>query len=318
LSHSKKKVNFTYCLAAIQKRMEEFAVEWSDLKIFLAIARKGTLGGAARVLGLTQPTMGRRLKALEQGVGRPLFQRTSEGLVLTEDGLTVLAHAERMETEAESIERQLSGSSGRLQGLLRLSCSDWFGVHVLSPLLAQFHRHYPSVTVEVLTDARLLNLARREADLVFRILPFTEPYVKSRRLVTIPYGLYVSDDLPAPAFDGRDRLPLILMDEAFARMPDVTWLTALCPEAPVAMRSNNRDVQAGLCRHGVGLAVLPRPLGDATAGIRLILSPGAPPSRDTFVGYHQDMERMPRLRALLDLVVAKIGSAVRARNHAAE
>jgi DNA-binding transcriptional LysR family regulator len=85
------------------------SMEWSDLRIFLAIARKGTLGAAARSLGLTQPTMGRRLRALETAVGHTLFQRTAQGFVPTDEGAAVLAHAERIEEEVLAFQRQLAG-----------------------------------------------------------------------------------------------------------------------------------------------------------------------------------------------------------------
>ena len=84
-------------------------MEWSDLRIFLAIAREGTLAAAARVIGQSQPTMGRRLRALEQDVGQTLFQRTEDGFVLTDEGAAVLAHAERMEEEALALQRQMAG-----------------------------------------------------------------------------------------------------------------------------------------------------------------------------------------------------------------
>jgi molybdenum-dependent DNA-binding transcriptional regulator ModE len=90
-------------------------MEWNDLRIFLAIAREGTLGAAARKLGQSQPTMGRRLRALEQSVGQILFQRTGEGFVLTDEGTAILAHAERMEEEALAVQRQLAGKDGQLQ-----------------------------------------------------------------------------------------------------------------------------------------------------------------------------------------------------------
>ncbi|MDK1491195.1 LysR family transcriptional regulator [Sinorhizobium sp. 7-81] len=282
-------------------------MEWSDIPLFLAIAREGTLGAAARKLGLTQPTMGRRLKALEEAMGQKLFQRTSDGFVLTDEGVLVLAHAERMEEEALGITRGLAGSDGQLDGQLRVSCSDWFGIHVLAPILSGFSRRHPKVTVELLTDARLLNLSRRDADLVFRIRPFTEPEVISRKLMTIPYGLYAAADMPNPAYDGRGDVPLVTMDEAFGNMPDVAWLRGLFPEAPIVMRSNSRDVQARLCLGGAGLAVLPRPLGDNMKGLKLLYPPTSPPSRDTWLGYHRDLRRLPRLRALLDIAIQSVG-----------
>lgn len=138
-------------------------MEWSDLKLFLAIARQGTLGAGARSLGLTQPTMGRRLRALEISLGQTLFQRTADGFVMTDEGAAVFAHAERMEEEALGLERELAGQSRQLSGFLRLSSSEWFGAHVLAPVLAEFSLRYPKIVVELLTDSRLLSLSRREA-----------------------------------------------------------------------------------------------------------------------------------------------------------
>ncbi|MGO8624666.1 LysR family transcriptional regulator, partial [Rhizobium ruizarguesonis] len=89
-------------------------MEWSDLQLFLAIARFGTLGAAARSLGLTQPPMGRRLRALETSLGQTLFQRTTDGFVLTDEGAALFAGAERIEEEALAVERVLAGGSRQL------------------------------------------------------------------------------------------------------------------------------------------------------------------------------------------------------------
>jgi DNA-binding transcriptional LysR family regulator len=278
--------------------------EWSDFRIFLAIAREGTLGAGARRLGLTQPTMGRRLKALEGALGTVLFQRTADGFVLTDEGRLLLSHAERMEEEAIAVERGLAGTAKELDGLVRISSSDWFGVHVLSPLLAGFSQRHPKVVVELLTDSRLLNLSRREADLVFRIRPFTEPDVVSRKFMHVDYALYVPAHCSDPAIGDGAGLSLVTMDEAFGGMPDVAWLSETFPNAVVALRSNSRDVQARLCAGGAGMAVLPVPLGDSSPGIRRVALPSPPPGRDTWLGYHRDMRRLPRLRALIDHLIA--------------
>src|ERR1700759_641184 len=81
-------------------KMNGSNLEWSDVRVFLAIARSGTLGAVARMIGQTQPTMGRRLRALEESLGHVLFQRTSDGFILTDEGAAVLSYAERMEEEA--------------------------------------------------------------------------------------------------------------------------------------------------------------------------------------------------------------------------
>ena len=99
-------------------KMNDAKLDWSDVRIFLAIARSGTLGAAAKAVGQTQPTMGRRLRALEEALGHALFQRTSEGFVLTDEGSTVLGYAERMEEEALGFTRALAGKEQELTGLL--------------------------------------------------------------------------------------------------------------------------------------------------------------------------------------------------------
>lgn len=281
-------------------------MEWSDLRVFLAIAREGTLGAAARRLRQTQPTMGRRLRALEEAVGHALFQRTSDGFILTDEGQAVLGHAERIEEEVLAFQRQLAGQDGGLEGMLRLSCSDWFGTTLLAPVLAEFGRLFPRVSVELLTDARPYSLPRREADMVFRIIPFTEAEVISRRLMRIDYALYGPKGSRPPRPEDGPAVRVVTMDTAFAEMPDAVWLRRLLPEATVAFRSNNREVQAALCARGAGFAVLPRPLGDTTPGLVAHDLGEAPPGRDTFIGYHRDLRRLPRLRALRDLVIARM------------
>lgn len=274
-------------------------MEWSDLRIFLAVARGGTLGAAARELGQTQPTMGRRIRALEETLGTTLFQRTSEGFVLTSEGAAVLAHAERMEAEALGIARAASGQGGTLEGVLRVSSSDWFGTHVLTRAIAALGVKHPAVVVELITDARLLSLARREADLVFRITPFEEPDIAQRKLLTMPYAAYRAA--------GSDALAsLVTMDTAFGGMPDVAWLRERLPDARNAFRSNSREAQARACALGMGIAVLPCPLGDATPGIERIDLGDAPPTRDVWMGYHRDLRHLPRLRAFVDEVLASL------------
>lgn len=283
-------------------------MEWSDLKIFLAIARAGSLGGAARLIGQTQPTMGRRLKVLEQALGQTLFQRTPAGFVLTDEGAAVLPHAERIEEEALGLQRLLAGQGGELQGLLRLSSSDWFGVHLLTPVCAEFRALHPGVTLELLTEARLLSLARREADLVFRIRPFDEPDIVQRRLMRLDYALYgARGTVPPQAGDGMGQA-LVTMDAAFSEMPDAAWLRRLLPLARPGFQSNSREAQARACAAGAGLAVLPCALADALPGLVRIDLGEAPPGREVWVGYHRDLRGLARLRALLELVFARLGS----------
>lgn len=275
-------------------------LEWSDVRVFLAIARCGTLGAAARMTGQTQPTMGRRLRALEEALGHVLFQRTSDGFVLTDEGAAVLSHAERMEEEALGFTRALAGQEAKLTGSLRVSSSDWFGVHVLTPVFARFLAKHPEVSIELVTDARRYNLARREADLVFRITPFDEPDIVQRKLMHMDYALYGCAHLGSPEIGNGEGQTLISMDSAFDHLPDVVWIKRMLPRASIVFGSNNREAQARMCALGAGFAVLPCRLGDADKRLVRFDLGEAPPGRDVWLGYHRDLKRVARLRALLD------------------
>jgi DNA-binding transcriptional LysR family regulator len=283
-------------------------MDWNDIKIFLAVARAGSLGGAARLTGQSQPTMGRRLKALERAVGQPLFQRGKEGFVLTDEGSAVLLHSQRMEEEALAFERRLAGQEQQLEGLLRVSSSDWFGAHVLTPIFARFVKLYPKVRVELITDARLFSLARREADLVFRIKPFDEVDVIQRKAAHIDYRVYRARGSAHPVSTDGEGVALITLDTAFQDFPDATWLKRKLPKASVVFGSNSREAQARMCAAGVGLAVLPAPLGESFKGLEPVDLGSAPPGRDVWVGFHRDLRGLARLRALLDASIERLSN----------
>ena len=109
---------------------------------------------------------------------------------------------------------------------------------------------------------------------------------------------------------------LIQMNSAQAHYPDVLWLIERFPKARVTFTSTSRSVQAMMCAHGLGLAVLPKPVGDATPGLRIVDVGEPPPERDIWMGYHQDLRRMDRLRALADIVGAMLGAPALPSDHA--
>jgi len=284
-------------------------MEWSDVRIFLAVVRSRSFGEAARSLGVSHPTVGRRIKVLEAEAGQALFRRTSDGLVLTDAGDAVLTLAESMENSALAMERRLAGNQERLEGILRISSAEWFAGYVLAPVLAELTRRHPAVAPEVIASYRLLNLARREADVAFRIVPFSEPDIVQRRLMSISYGLYGSAETAAALQDDPASVGLILMNAAQSHFPDVAWLLDRFPRSRRAFASTSRAVQAQMCLRGMGIAVLPRPLGDAVPGLQRIATPDQPPSRDIWVGYHHDLRHMDRLRAMLDIADSMLSNS---------
>jgi len=119
--------------------------------------------------------------------------------------------------------------------------------------------------------------------------------------------VYAATGTKAPPKGQGKGVPLVTMDTAFGGLPDVPWLQRMLPGAHIAFRSNSREAQARMCAAGAGLAVLPRPLAEAIPGLKQLNLGEAPPGRDVWVGYHRDLRRLARLKALLAVAVEVLG-----------
>ncbi|WP_426122865.1 LysR family transcriptional regulator [Pararhizobium sp. PWRC1-1] len=285
-------------------------MDWNDVRLFLSIARTKTLSAAAPELGISQPTAGRRLRAFEEAMGTTLFQRTPIGLQLTGDGEVILKQAERVESEMLGLMRSASSDSKELEGELRLSTSEWFASAVLVRPLTAFTTNNPSVTIELLGETRLFDLGRREADMVFRFQKFDGPDVVQRQFAKVSYGVYASpayvQRLGTPVLRDRgEGHQIIAMDRGHERLADVAWLLQRFPLAKYGFRSNSRDMQALCCAHGGGVAVLPKIIAKDFDLIELHLDEAAP-GRDVWLGYHSDLRRVARLRAVIDHLIESV------------
>jgi DNA-binding transcriptional LysR family regulator len=282
-------------------------LHWDDLRFVLAVARAGSLSAAARALAVTQPTVGRRIDAFERSVGARLFLRRPSGYALTAAGRAVLGHAERMEHEALGAERQVTGRDAGVRGAVRITASEWLVVRVLGPAVAGLCARHPGLTLDLIADPRHLNLARREADLALRPRPFEHQAIHQRKLARIELGLYASPDYlsahgaPDLAAGCAGHALIVMHDE----VGDVArpWLQAVAAGARTAVRTNGREAMVTLARAGIGLVCLPRILGDAEAGLRRIPVSRPPPDRVLWLGVHRDARTIPRVRAVIELLV---------------
>jgi DNA-binding transcriptional LysR family regulator len=283
---------------------EAKSMDWNDVRLFLSIARSRTLIAAAPELGISQPTAGRRLRAFEEAMGTILFQRTPHGLQLTGDGEVILKQAERVEAEMLGLMRSASADDKDLEGELRLSTSEWFANAVLTKPLTSFAMKHPSITIELLGDTRLYDLGRREADMVFRFQRFDASDVVQANFLKVTYGVYAAQSyidvagLPDLGDQGEGHR-LVAMDRNHSQLADVPWLLQRLPRATYSFRSNSRDMQVSACLVGGGIAVLPRILAKRHGLVELKLDE-PPPGRDVWLGYHSDLRRVARLRAVID------------------
>ncbi|CAJ0679654.1 LysR family transcriptional regulator [Ralstonia mannitolilytica] len=283
-------------------------MDWDDLRYIHAIARHGSLGRAAKALGSTQPTVGRRLAGVEARLGVKLFERALNGLQPTELGAALTESLDQMEECALGVERRIAARDTGLQGLILVTTLDWLGDRIVAPAAAEFGRLHPFVSVEVVNDPRLYNLSRREADIAIRFAPFHEESLYQRRIADVTYGLYASpvylERLGLPDFEaGCDRHPIITLHEGAGRVCQVDWLMRLAPNAPVALRASGVHGQMWAAEAGHGMAALPRVLGDGRPGLARIPTPLPEPSQGVWLGVHAEMREVPRIRAFIDFMV---------------
>lgn len=279
-------------------------MDWDDLRLFLAIARHGTLSGAARALGVTQPTMGRRLAAMEARTGARLLQRLPGRFILTPLGESLLGAAERIEAEALAAERMITGRDAALEGVVRITTVDIVAAHIIAPALAVLQRTHPGIVIELVSDSRSFNLSRREADIALRLSRFEGQEVVARRVGALAIGLYAARACEADIARGQIRLVTVMDDQG--HLPEARWLEETFPGAEVSFRSNSREAQMQAALAGAGVAALTRYRADGESGL-IRLRPEAPGLvRDIWMGVHADMQHMPRMRAVMDTIVKAI------------
>jgi DNA-binding transcriptional LysR family regulator len=279
-------------------------LEWDDLRNFLAIARHGNLSAAARALKVTQTTMGRRLEGLHAKAGARLLQRTPTGFVLTPAGERVMANVERMEGEALSVERAITGEDARIAGQVRITTVESFGARILTPLLKPLLDRQPELEIELITDTRSLSLSRREADVALRLAQFEQHEAVVRRVGEMAFGLYASPgyleargwpDLAAGSPDHA----CVSLQEDLALLPEAKLLAQLVREGRVRLRANSREAQLQAALAGFGLAILPCYLALDQDLVELPL-PNGRMMRGIWLGVHRDTRHTPRIRLVLD------------------
>lgn len=282
-------------------------LDWDDVRFFLAVARAGSMTAAASALAVAQPTVGRRITALEQQLGAKLFEHSPTGQTLSPTGQKLLAHAEHMEDSALALTRVASGRDAGLRGRVVITASEWLIASVLAPALAPFSAQHPELELELLADARHASLARREADLALRPSRFTEAAVASRKVATLSFRLYASAaylaEHGAPNFGAAAAgHRLIAMSEALTKIPDPPWLAKVAGKARIVARANGRLAMVSLAESGVGIACLPSFLGNLATGLHALHTPEPGPERALWLGVHRDTRSVPRVAATVEFL----------------
>lgn len=283
-------------------------LEWNDLRFFLAIYRARTLAGAARTLGVEHTTVGRRLAAMERGLGATLFARTPGGFLPTESAGQILPLAEQAERAMEGIERLVLGEDRRPEGLVRVTTSETFATFI-SQWLGELRARHPGITVEILSGNASLDLTRREADLAVRAAPTTQSELLCRKLAAVGWSAYAAHSYterhgaPSPITDlaGHD---VIAYNESLSQSPGALWLEAHGKGANIVLRSGSIPAAWNAALGGLGIAVVPCFLAQQTNAMQR-LTPEVLGTRDVFLVVHPDLARVTRVRVVMDFLIER-------------
>lgn len=281
---------------------------WELYRSFLAVLQEGSLSGAARVLGLAQPTLGRHVEALEAALGLALFTRSQLGYAPTEAALALQPAAQALATAAAALRRVASAQGGdgrQVKGTVRISASEVVGVEVLPPILAALRRQHPALVVELSLSNRLEDLLQREADIAVRMQRPQQDVLVARRIGHIALGLHARDDYLARHGTPRtvDELAghaLIGFDRETAFIRSLRRELGGLKRDDFALRSDSDLAQLAAIRAGLGIGFCQVGLARRDARLKRVLARRFAVRLETWVAMHQDLRDSPRCRAAFD------------------
>lgn len=276
--------------------------DWTDLRVFAELARTRSLSGAARKLGVTHATVGRRIAQLEQAIGHSLVSRRDGSYVLTAEGERVAALVGPMEGQVLSITRAQALRSPAISGPVRLTATDAIGNLFLVPRLKPFAERHPDVALELIVDPRNLSLARREADVAVRLARPTSGDIVATRLGVARYRFYARQHRsPRPAADDRT---YIGYDEWNVRSPECQYFLGAVPrDRRIGLVTNNQLSRLAAVRGGFGIGLLPQFVGDASPDLERVPHPGPSLAREIWLLVHKDLKNAPPIRVCREFLI---------------
>ena len=281
-------------------------LDWDDLRYFLRAVQAGTLAGAARTMGVDHSTIGRRLSILERALGAPVVVRRFDGLHLTPLGTSLVPVAE----EVERAVLRVHGLAAQRQARVRLAMPTGF-TRLFTSRLAQLRAHYPRLTLEILTGAKVVDLKRGEADIAIRSGPVADQDLIVRPLCQSGSSLYAS-----PTYLARHPQPLdpddlsghelIGYDLTLADLPAAQWIEQRLAGATLALRSREMTDMLAAALGGAGLALLPCLLGDQEPGL-VRVAPTILATRLLSLVYPREARLDPSSQAVIRFVIEVMG-----------
>ncbi|MCF8481263.1 MAG: LysR family transcriptional regulator [Rhodospirillum sp.] len=277
-------------------------MNWEDLRHFLALAEGGSLSAAARTLGVEHSTVARRVAALERDLGARLVDRLPRSILLTEAGRRVARLGAGVSDGVARVVRGVDALEDSLAGAVTVSAPPSLAGWVIAKALADLRARHPRLVVTLLGEVERADLDRRRADIALRLSRPEQPDLVARKVGELVFRFY-----GAPGFVPREKnWPIIGYEETTAHYPQWRWLEPRLAGRPVVFRSNDLTAHAVAARGGLGVALLPRFMGEE-AGLVVLASQESPPSRDIWMVVHDDLRSVPRVRLVMDELARIVG-----------
>lgn len=276
-------------------------IDWTDLKVFLAVAEAGQIGRAAKTLGLDPTTLGRRLRRLEASLNATLFERTRNGQTPTETGLSLLERVEAMAEAAREI-GETSGSGAGPSGNLRISVSEGFGSQFLTDYLPEFARANPNLTIELIANSGFLSPSKREADIAVMLSRPKAGPVLCRKLADYRLRLYATrgyleqSGRPKSIADLAEGHTLVSYVPDLLYAPELNYLQDFHEALTARVRSSSINAQHRLICEGAGIGVLPQFVAERTPELETVCDDHSI-VRSFWIVTHKDTHGLSRVRA---------------------
>jgi DNA-binding transcriptional LysR family regulator len=282
--------------------------DWNQVRALLATVEAGSLSAAARQLGLTQPTLGRQVAALEAELGVTLFERVGRRLALTQAGREIIAPLQAMGEAANRIALIASGQSQAVEGVVRITTSDVYAVHVLPPFLKKVRELAPNLVIDILASNEVEDLLRRRADIAIRHVPPQQEELIARRCPDASARIYgatdyldrvgrprSADDLSRADFIGVSERSDIMITELARRGVTVT-------ERNFPLTTGSALVGWGWVRQGLGLGIIMEAVASQTPGVEDAWPGFEGVPVPTWLTTHRELRTSRRIRLVFDLL----------------
>lgn len=287
----------------------ERTIDWDDFRLVRAIAAKRSLAGAATALLVNQSTVFRRLGALEERLGTRLFERHRTGYDPTPAGEEMVALAAEMAEQIVGFERRVGGRDLRPTGELRVTTNDTFLVDLLPPLLAGFRRTHPGITLDLVVSNSALNLSKRDADIAIRATEKPPETLVGRRIAEIRWAVYGPKSMeggrPFDLVEARS-FDWVGFGASMAAGKPAKWLGEHVGDERIVCRLDTVLGIAELAAAGIGLALAPCFIADATPGLARLADVEPDFGLGLWLLTHPDLKNTARVRAFLDFAGADL------------